>query len=437
MEVMEPANTNTSLLSHSKVTEKKNTRCILIFVVSLILFVVLVIILSLYWTGIIFNKTSVNNITAHDIDILRNELRELIDSTTNLTIGDPRDQNQGKTPRNRPLLASIVRLIFHDCGTSNSSNISDPVICNGCIDIYSEHHAGLYENAIILLEDLFYNETNKWYSKMSRSDFWATTATLSIEYAAELQTNQTINEFLPFNPIAKLPNIPYYFGRIDCHKSKQYSDDFHIDESTFYFHALPDAFLGFNDSYNWFSDRFHFSEREVVALFGAHTLGRASVEFSGYWNEWTIDEQILNNDYYKGLYIDKEFNEFKQIQVLGNKYQWVLGNEFFKQFDNGLYEGTLNLNSDMSLIIEIAPWINTDNGQVNCTAPSMPNNPRLNPCNAQRSEIIDIVEQYALNNSVWINEFAQVWIKMITMGYDHENELRLVRSINTNFNWTD
>eukprot|EP01083_Nonionella_stella_P248933 861299_1 len=89
-------------------------------------------------------------------------------------------------------MASIVRLIFHDCGTSNSSNSNQPVICNGCIDLNAMDHAGLYDNAIIDLENLYYNETNNWYTKMSRADFWATTATLSIEYASELQTNQTI-----------------------------------------------------------------------------------------------------------------------------------------------------------------------------------------------------------------------------------------------------
>lgn len=50
--------------------------------------------------------------------------------------------------------------------------------------------------------------------------------------------------------------------------------------------------------------RMGFGDREIVALSGAHALGRCHATASGYVGPWTFTPQIFNNQYFvllKGL----------------------------------------------------------------------------------------------------------------------------------------
>lgn len=44
-----------------------------------------------------------------------------------------------------------------------------------------------------------------------------------------------------------------------------------------------------------------FSDREIVALLGAHALGRCHTEASGYWGPWTFAENTMSNEYFRLL----------------------------------------------------------------------------------------------------------------------------------------
>ena len=102
------------------------------------------------------------NMQKCDIPILRNELRNAFMDSTN-EFNDP-----------EPLIGTTVRLVFQDCGGPDTDLTPNEYTCNGCIDINNEFHNGLYQGAIILLDDVYYGEygTN-WSRKMSRSDMWA------------------------------------------------------------------------------------------------------------------------------------------------------------------------------------------------------------------------------------------------------------------------
>ena len=103
----------------------------------------------------ITTRLNQSQITEEELDDLRTELREEFDASG----------------RFRDLLASTVRLIFHDC--SGPPESGDAVsICNGCIDFSNEDHAGLVAQAVNPLEDI-YNKSG-WSDQMSRADFWAT-----------------------------------------------------------------------------------------------------------------------------------------------------------------------------------------------------------------------------------------------------------------------
>jgi catalase (peroxidase I) len=67
---------------------------------------------------------------------------------------------------------------------------------------------------------------------------------------------------------------------------------------------LPDASKGSSHVRDVFS-RMGFSDREIVALCGAHALGRCHTNRSGYDGPWTRSPTVLTNDYYQLLLNEK------------------------------------------------------------------------------------------------------------------------------------
>lgn len=51
--------------------------------------------------------------------------------------------------------------------------------------------------------------------------------------------------------------------------------------------------------------RMGFNDREIVALLGAHAIGRCHVEASGFWGPWTNAESTFSNEYYRLLLEEK------------------------------------------------------------------------------------------------------------------------------------
>ena len=82
-------------------------------------------------------------LTAEDIDQLRVEVLNLID-----TFGNSDDDASQK-----PLIGSILRLVFHDCAGPYNPGIDVSTLdntirlCDGCIDLENADHAGLQELA--------------------------------------------------------------------------------------------------------------------------------------------------------------------------------------------------------------------------------------------------------------------------------------------------
>ena len=51
--------------------------------------------------------------------------------------------------------------------------------------------------------------------------------------------------------------------------------------------------------------RMGFTDREIVALTGAHAVGRCHPEASGYWGPWTNAETTFSNEYFRLLLEEK------------------------------------------------------------------------------------------------------------------------------------
>lgn len=51
--------------------------------------------------------------------------------------------------------------------------------------------------------------------------------------------------------------------------------------------------------------RMGFDDREIVALSGAHALGRCHTDRSGFEGPWTFSPTVMSNDYYRLLLGEK------------------------------------------------------------------------------------------------------------------------------------
>ncbi len=90
------------------------------------------------------------------------------------------------------------------------------------------------------------------------------------------------------------PEIHWRPGRTDSQKQTTVPDG-----------RLPDADKGTPGStiahIRKIFSRMGFTDREMVALMGAHAVGRCHPEASGYWGPWTNAETTFGNEYFVAL----------------------------------------------------------------------------------------------------------------------------------------
>mmetsp|Transcript_18563 Transcript_18563/g.24520 ORF Transcript_18563/g.24520 Transcript_18563/m.24520 type:complete len:264 (-) Transcript_18563:171-962(-) len=86
------------------------------------------------------------------------------------------------------------------------------------------------------------------------------------------------------------PEIPFRLGRKDAPGEEQCTDDGRLPDATKGHDHLRDIFY-----------RMGFTDKEIVALSGAHTLGRAHSDRSGFEGAWTKEPLIFDNSYFQEL----------------------------------------------------------------------------------------------------------------------------------------
>lgn len=162
-----------------------------------------------------------------------------------------------------PCMPIMVRLAWHDAGTYNAEDGSGGANASIRFKPEAEHDAN---NGLSKARE-FLEPIKEKYPDISYADLYQLASVAAIEYAGG-------------------PKIPFRMGRVDatkedCTPNGRLPDgDKRMPHLRAVFHRM-----GFND-------------QEITVLSGAHTLGRAHKERSGFDGPWTKDPIKFDNSYF-------------------------------------------------------------------------------------------------------------------------------------------
>lgn len=178
---------------------------------------------------------------------VRGKLRELFDST--------------------PCMPIMVRLAWHDAGTFNKEDGTGGATSSIRLKPETDHaaNAGL-RKAIELLEPI-----KKEFPDIGYADLYQLASVVAIEYSGG-------------------PKIPFRFGRKDATKSEDTTPDGRLPDGDKRMGHLRSIFY-----------RMGFTDKEITVLSGAHTLGRAHKDRSGFDGPWTHEPIKFDNTYFKEI----------------------------------------------------------------------------------------------------------------------------------------
>jgi cytochrome c peroxidase len=169
------------------------------------------------------------------------------------------------------------------------------------------------------------------------------------------------------------PTIPFRLGRVDFDSGETSPPD----------GRLPDADKGSGKkTIEHIRDIFYrmgFNDKEIVALCGAHAMGRCHTDASGYWGPWTFAENTFSNEYFR-LLIEERWSP----KTTHNGKPWT-GPDQFEDSTGKL----MMLPSDMVLI--------------------------LDPVFKQH------VEAFAKDEDLFFKEFASAFSKLLELGVPFAN----------------
>jgi len=204
----------------------------------------------------------------------------------------------------------LIRLNWHDAGVYSSGKLTGG--CPNAVMRFTDAgegcfgaNAGLPDVAVGLLQPIA--EQYVASGAISNADLW----TLAANVATEVMGG---------------PKIPTRFGRVDATSSAESVEGAEG--------RLPDGDKGIDHLRDIFAPK-GFSDEEIVALSGAHTVGGCKAERSGFVGEWTENPLAFDNGYFKEM-LAKAYAE----EIAPN------GNVQFRDADTG----TIMLTSDLALL---------------------------------------------------------------------------------------
>lgn len=274
----------------------------------------------------------------------------------------------------------LVRLAFHDATTySKISNDGGP---DGFVNLNDVDNKGLKKH-IDFLEELW--ESNR--DRISRADFWYLAAVTVIENAGG-------------------PKVNFRYGRKDCPSPEACEKNNDIgrlprpDMDWFYIRGFFNYALGMTD-------------REITALFGAHVLGRAHPENSGFDGPWVSGPSpgmLFSNQFYLGLQTVEWVKEVHSFPGFPNRQQWNQG---------GVGTGfQMFLTSDIALLVTNPDDPTCTNSLLDMSVASAATaKPKDTDCH-KNNVTFSIVDEYSRSQANFFRDFAAAFQKLCELGYD-------------------
>jgi len=175
----------------------------------------------------------------------------------------------------------LIRLSWHDAGVYSTGALTGG--CPNAAMRFAESgegafgaNAGLPDAAVGFLKPI----ADKYVpATISNADLW----TLAANVATEAMGG---------------PAIPTRFGRVDCASAAEGSVESQVGR-------LPDGDKGVDHLRAIFHPK-GFTDRDIVALSGAHTVGRCHADRSGFDGAWTEKNNTFDNSYFTEM-LAKEY----------------------------------------------------------------------------------------------------------------------------------
>eukprot|EP00039_Didymoeca_costata_P015855 m.274950 g.274950 ORF g.274950 m.274950 type:complete len:445 (+) comp16291_c0_seq4:191-1525(+) len=264
------------------------------------------------------------------------------------------------------LIGGVVRLAFHDASGFNRNDASNPGGPDGCFDTNNPDNNGL-DGIAGRIEDIY----TAFCSSVSKADFWALAAKVSVDIASSSNVK-----------------IPFRYGRTTRKNC--------IDSSNGR-SRLPGAEQGLPEINRIMVSNWGMSLERAVALLGAHTLGRAERQFSGYQGPWVAQPDVFNNNYYRDIIFRP----------------WVRrGTNTHTEWRRGP-RPELMLNADMELGYSVANCNFDATDPIN--APRRPG--RCNPHNIADANLpLMYTNRFATNQNLWFRVFEDAMEEMTELG---------------------
>ncbi|TVY83466.1 putative heme-binding peroxidase [Lachnellula suecica] len=249
----------------------------------------------------------------------------------------------------------LVRLAWHSAGTYDAE--TDTGGSNGAGMRY-EAEGGDPANAGLQHARVFLEPVKAKHSWITYADLWTLAGVVAIQEMGG-------------------PKIPWSGGRTD-----------YVDDSSKLppRGRLPDGAQG-SDHLRWVFYKMGFSDQEIVALSGAHNLGRCHSDRSGFEGAWVNNPTRFSNQYFRLL-----------LSLQWRKKKLPNGVEQYVNYDEDMETELMMLPTDVAL--------------------------------TQDKSFRKYVELYARDKERFFEDFSKVFSKLVELGITRDEEGKITNSDN-------